>query len=169
MRRCLTAPRAAPKSDTREYSSLPIDGAPLGPGCRHPTHLLEGSRTVAPALLSGLANAQSVRVFGVEVATDSGPEGPSLQVTVEVGEERLRAQPLLPQPPASHPELRELLPRDGGVELGHPVGHGAEVDLVSTHTQNRFQSIAKSNGSTQSVSMNRGMRPQANASYRRCE
>ena len=48
MRRCLTAPRAAPKSDTREYSSLPIDGAPLGPGCRHPTHLLEGSRTVAP-------------------------------------------------------------------------------------------------------------------------
>ena len=58
-----------------------------------------------------------------------------LQVTVEVGEERLRAQPLLPQPPASHLELLELLPRDGGVELGHPVGHGAEVDLVHPHTE----------------------------------
>jgi hypothetical protein len=58
----------------------------------------------------------SVRVLGWKSLSTAARKIHHLQVTVEVGEERLRAQPLLPLPPASHPELLELLPQDGGVD-----------------------------------------------------
>jgi hypothetical protein len=110
-------------------------GPPSARAVGIPSHLWKAVGQ-SPPLSSADWRTHKFTGVGVEVAVHSGPEDPS---PPSDGGGWRRTPPGSTTPPTAAgqatPELLELLPRDGGVELGHPVGYGAEVDLVHPHRE----------------------------------